>query len=964
MEDVMVPGVSTEALEKYGGLKPTQIKGDEDFAALDPGTKFIDPEGNRRVKPWTVKSDADFEAVPEGEQFIDPEGKTRQKPRYEGVSYTSNLLYNMAANDKERKKALEVSYPGKVKELKEGEYYVEDEGGVKRKPKGFLGSPGAFLGAQAAPVVGSIAGEIGGGLAGAVGGPAGIFGGAVAGGAAGGAAGQGFNDAILQIAGIYDRTAGEEATELGIAGAAGGIGTGVGRGVGAAWPAVKGTVAKYAPKIVGNFLGVDEAGLKTAIGMREKGVDLVPPSMWAKEAPHIHNLVEVLDPAFRTQRPLVQSAEKHYETTAGGILEGMGVKRESSILNPTTEVPTKEAGEKILLKVVEESTARDAQLAQTLAERKAAAVAGLPSDNSKLVSEWDAAQKAAKDLIDAGFQDIEQDVHKAAMISGAGHNGGDLWQMVGNKLQQVRQAIGARHTKWYQQADEAAGGALPNSEGLSNVATQFLKELPEGFENKYPSVVKQIRDLAGVENAKGEMVKEAVTPTFGQLHNLRSVLRNSVNWYDLPSDIKNGAFKFFASRVDEILHDPGASEQLKLAARLLDSTDKSYGESMRVFNAKEISAVMKGLEAGEPADPHLLFNAIAREGHTDLTAKIMDMIGPNLASGVKAADVRSMLDSSKGLLGNIEGKRFVSEVLDRYRSGMLNAIHGSQMGEKLLEQAKRIASLEGTIDINVRPGDTAMDIIGKARTAADAAKAAAKADPLKALQTAMEQVEKSHAAEVSRLNMERGKGPLGFLHNPNIGAMEAVDRILSNEDMILAAGGKFGEQSPEFNMLRQIYMQRVFEGSLNLSSKLKNISPEVQHIMMPGVTLDQAQLLAKEMDFLTETKAMSLGAGKSIMAQAAVEHPWSRVGGKLVTYIPKVLPGTDALGRYAMGKYFKMVTNLSNNLTFMRWVEKGLKGDEQARQMVKREVQRQMQIGGAIGAGAAESQFATPRQPQ
>lgn len=962
MEDLMVPGVPTETLEKFTNLKPPQIKGDEDFAKLEPGSKFTDPEGKQRVKPYSVKSDADYESVPEGEKFIDPEGKVREKPRFEGVSYTSNLLYNMAVNDKERKKALEVSYPGKVKESKPGEFYVEDEGGVKRKPRGFMGAPGAFLSAQAAPVIGSIAGEIGGGLGGSVLGPAGTFGGAVAGGAAGGAAGQGFNDAILQIAGIYDRTTGEEATELGLAGAVGGVGTGVGRGVAAVAPTIKGAVSNILPKAVADFLGAEPKGLRAAIELREKGVDLVPPSMWAKEAPHVQNLAEVLDPAFRTQRPLQQAAEKHYETTAGGILEGMGVKPQSSLLNPTAEVPTKEAGERLLLKVRAESSARDAALNARLAERKAQAMAGLPSDGAALESEWKAAQKAASDLIDAGFQDIEQDISKAAMISGAGHNGGDLWQMVGTKLQQVRQAIGARHTKWYQQADEAAGGALPNSEGLSAVANSFLKELPAGFENKYPTVVKQIRDLAGVENEKGEIVKEAVTPTFGQLHNLRSVLRNNVNWYDLPSDLKNGTYKFFANRVDEILHDPGANEQLKLAARLLDATDKSYGESMRVFNAKEISAVMKGLEAGEPADPRLLFNAIAREGHTDLTAKIMDMIGPNLATGVKAADVRSMLDNSKTLLGTIDGGRFINEVLDRYRSGMLQAIHGPQMGEKLLEQAKKIAALEGKIDIQVRPGDTAMDIIGKARMAADAAKEAAKADPLVALNKAMQRVEREHKLEVARMQREQRAGPLGFLYHPNIQAMEAVNRILSNEDLILAAGGKFGENSPEFNMLRQIYVQRVFEGSFNLSSKLEKISPEVQHIMFPKATLAQLQQLATEMDFLTSTKAMQVGAGKSIMATERVEHPWGAI--PLGKGLGKVVPGADAAGRAMLGKYYKFVTEMANNLTFMRWVEKGLKGNAQAREMVKREVQRQMQIGGAVGAGLAESQFATPQQPQ
>lgn len=944
----LLTGINTQGFSTVA--EPTKISGDEEFEALAPGTRFTGPDGKERVKPYKVEGDADYSEVPEGSQFIDPKGQLREKPKYEGVNYTANTLYNMAVNDQERQKALEFEYPGKVKPLPEGGFYVEDEGGVKRKPKGFTEAPGSFLTAQAAPVAGSVAGEIGGGLLGSVAGPVGTVGGAVAGGAGGGMVGQGFNDAILQLAGVYDRSGGEEALNIGLSGAAGGVGAGVGRAFAAVAPMLKGAVRNVLPRAAVDFLGAEPAGLSTAIGLREKGVPLVPPSMWAKEAPHVQNLVEVLDPAFRTQKPLLQAAEGHYEKSAGEILEQFGVKPSGSLLNPTAEVPTKEAGEKLLLKTRAESGAADARLQAALAERKAAAGAGAPANNEQVLADWQASRKAAESLIDAGFKDIETDIDKAMLISKAGHNGGELWQMVGNKLQGVRQGIVSRHNLWYKQADEAAGGHLPDSSGLAEKASDFLKQLPEEFKSKYPTVVQQLGKLG-----------EGEQPTFGQLHNLRSVLRNNVNWLDMSSDLRNGTYKFFANRVDEVLHDPKAVPELQLASRLLDATDTSYGESMRVFNAKEIKAVMAGLESGEPADPKLLFDAIAREGHTDLTAKIMKMIGHNLASGVKAADVQSMLNASKTLAGTTDGNLFAREVLGRYRTGMLDAIHGSEMGGKLLKQAQNIAALEGKIDINVRAGDTAMDIIGKARMAAENAKKAA-ADPLIALNKSMKKIEREHQIETTRMQREQRSGPLGFLYHPDIQAMEAVDKILGSEDLILAAGAKFGEKSPEFNMLRQIYAQRVFERSFNLGDKLAKISPEVQNLMFPGTTLPQLQLLAKEMDFLTSSKAMATGAGKSIMATERVEHPWSSI--PLGRGVGKIVPGVDAGGRFMLGKYYKFVTDLSNNLTLLRWIEKGLKGNEAAREMVRKEVQRAMQVGGAVGAGLGESQFAKPQQPQ
>jgi len=62
-----------------------------------------------------------------------------------------------------------------------------------------------------------------------------------------------------------------------------------------------------------------------------------------------------------------------------------------------------------------------------------------------------------------------------------------------------------------------------------------------------------------------------------------------------------------------------------------------------VFEAQQIKAIMRGLEAGEPADPGNLFKTVVKEGHTDLTNRIRGMVGPNLWAGVQAADLREIV---------------------------------------------------------------------------------------------------------------------------------------------------------------------------------------------------------------------------------------------------------------------------------------------------------------------------------
>lgn len=947
----------------------TKVASDEDYDKVKFGDQFIDPEGNKRTRPWEVKTDDDFASVPEGAQFLDPEGNLREKPRYEGINYTSQTLYNMAVNDKERKKALELGYPGKVKQ--EGkEFYVDDEGTL-RKPRGMTQTGMGLLGgltSAAAPTLGAIGGEIAGGVAGSAAGPAGAIGGAIGGGAGGAMLGQGFNDAIMALAGVYDRSGGEEATEVGMAGGMGALGSAAGRVIGGAAPYIKDKALTGAPKAAADFLGADEKGLRTAIELREKGVDLVPPSGWAKEAPHLQNVTEVLDPAFRTQQPLKQAAEGHYEKTGSQILSDAGTKASGSLLNPEAKVSSKEAGESLLLKAREELTAADAKLQAAYEARKTTAANAVVGPDRDALRQAEAeARNAAQKVIDAGFRDIEQDVTKAATVSKAGHNGGDLWWGVAEKLKATRTGIVKRAEKMYGEADTLAGGHLPQSEGLPKLAEQFLSEVPPDFKQRYPSIVQKLEALGGKVGENGEVIAEPHTPTFGELHNIRSMLRDGADWYTLSSDVKNGSFKYFAKAVDDVLHDAHAVPELKAAAEQLDKADDFYRENMRVFNARQIKTVMDGLKAGEPADPQQLFNAIVKEGHTDLTKRVMDMVGPNLAAGVRAADVQSMLDNSKSLIpGQIDGMRFVNEVLSRDRSNMLDTIHGREIADKLRKQAQHIAALEGRIDMPVKPGDKALDIIAGARTLAEEAKQAGRTDPLSEIKKETKRIENEmKQARSGMLKSMRGDKLGKILFDPSVGAVEAADQILAKEDLLLAAGARFGEDSPEFNLLRGVYLQRLLQGSMDVSSKLQSSTPEVQQIMLKGATVDQVKTLAKEMDFLLGTKALTSGArgtGASMMAVSRVEHPWGAI--PLGKTVGKVVPGADAAGRGMLGKYYKFVTEMMNNLTFLRWVEKGLKGDEAAREMTRQQVQRWAQRGGAVGAGAAEGQFQTPQQPE
>jgi hypothetical protein len=568
------------------------------------------------------------------------------------------------------------------------------------------------------------------------------------------------------------------------------------------------------------------------------------------------------------------------------------------------------------------------------------------------------ARTAAQRLIDEGYKDIETDIKTGLKIAQAGHNSGDLWGAVGEKLMAVRRAVGARVNVMYDAADQAAGGHLPNIEGLPHQAEQFLQQLPPDFQSKYPDIVKKLRDLAGTKDEKtGEWIKEPVEPTFGQLHNMRSQMRANINYSDLTPDIREGVYKFFAGKVDSVLHDADAVPELLEASKLLKDADKFYAENIKLFNAQQVKAVMRGLEAGEPADPQNLYNVVVKSGQSDLTSKIKEKVGPNLWAGVKAADMQSMLDSSKTLQpGVIDGRTFAREVLSRHRNNTLEVVHGKEATEKLLEQARRIEMLNGRLEIPVRPGDTVTQVIARARQAEEIAKLEAKRDPIGTLNKEMKKVEIEHKREASKAAAERRKDPLGFLYNPTTGASEAVDKILASEDLILASAAKFGEQSSEFEMLRQVWAQRLLTGGMRPGQELAKVSPEIQALMFPGVTLNQARTLAKEMDFLLDTRAGSRGTAQGMAAMAKVEHPWGTgLGGKVVGTAMKAVPGSAAAARSALGAYYGTMRKLITSPALLRWLEKGLNGSPADREAVRQQIGAVLQKGGAVGAGAGEA---------
>ena len=442
----------------------------KDYEAVPHGRAYLDPEGNRRFKP--IRDKNDYVALEEGSEYADPTGTIRVKPKYEGIDFSPQALYDIAHSDKGRKKALEKYYPGKVKEDPNGGFYVEDEDGKLRKPGRGLSKFTAGAASEAIPMVLSGGGALLGGAVGTAAAPGvGTVAGGAGGGAYGGYMGSRINDIFSQLAGVYDEEgATRDAVVSAIAGGAGDI---AGRGVAAAVPAAKeilGATSRGAAKTTAKFLGANPEKLETALSIAEKGEQpgagpfglskpgtAVSPSAMFESSPHLTNVAETLQTKFDASDTYLQNAEKFMDKRAKDILahKDIGSIVEDSLVHPKAAVSTEEAGsllkESARLRAVNQSVEADRQLAEALANRRAAVEAKHAPDieahrtrNESVIRTAEQAKAAADNLVNEGFQAIEKQANDAVRVAQVGHNAGDLWRSVAESFVGRRRSSGER----------------------------------------------------------------------------------------------------------------------------------------------------------------------------------------------------------------------------------------------------------------------------------------------------------------------------------------------------------------------------------------------------------------------------------------------------------------------------------------------------------------------------------------
>jgi len=989
---------------------PVKVKDYGEVDALSPGTKFLDPEDSTRVvtKPYTPSTYDDLKDIPEGAPFIDPKsGKPSKKPYFRSVGFTAQMLHDMALSPAGRRQALERVYPGKVFEDAEG-LFVND-GGTLRRPGSGRGA-GAFLGATAAetaPAVGLTGGLVIGGAAGSVEPGPGNVAGAALGMVGGAMAGRAFNNAVLALAGVHEPLE-NQVSAIGTEGAFAAGGEVIGRGISKIPGAVKSATSVAStslgkakdlaaritpdflesigitPKTARKFLGTTKEVAAQAHGIAERG-GRPAPSTFMPEAPMIKK-IEDFDAVFRAQNVFGQAARDYYEKQGADILKRpeIGVDFEGTLTSAEKKVSSEQAGKLALAAARRDMAIADAQLEADWRDAKEAFNAIVGSEGGiaevqrkyqqavqKLTESHARAAAEAKNLASAAIKGIGDDVDLILERAGGHEAPGELWRMVGSQFTGYRQAVRLRAQQLYDASDAVGGDVVIPTSQVGAEAKEFLDGLPKEIRDKYPADIRRLARMAGEDPDPNAIPFDPHAPeghnnppvdlSFKDARHLRSWLRHGIDYNDLTPDMRQGSLKLFENKLNTLLHSTDLPEQARGAAQLLDQADAYYKSTMPFFDDKMVTTIMKGLEAGAPPNAEVLAHTLFAPEHVESMRRARGVVGENMWSLVQAAHARDVINRSMTLdPGVMNASRFAGLVEDMAQSGILKTGYDPAFANRMLEAARNVRRLEGAIPIRPEETDTLASTMRKAEAAAEQVKKFADADPMKAFSAEVKRIDKAWDAARKDAKAARRGEPLHFLYEDSASALavRSADKILGSQDLIMAAAGQFGRESPEFNALRQVYVQRFLQRTLGKTGKLREelagergITEEVQALMFPGVTHGQMLQLARDMEFLFSTSATDVGG--SFAAAARVLNPLHSFPlprlGYVGTFITSV-PGVSTIARASLGKLFALVVDSASHPEFIAWLAEKLKKGALERSMARDILRDRMRLGGWFGA--------------
>ena len=630
-------------------------------------------------------------------------------------------------------------------------------------------------------------------------------------------------------------------------------------------------------KPVGAYIDRDPEAAARARALADKGMR-VSPSAYASLP--------------RSQFFLEQSRKFDYDPTAAssaeiakeGLIAAMrkGGASEAEIenaqnqLSKTADYSLEKSGEavrdrldtersqgEIKLNRTADKIANDAEVAGNA--KAAAAVA----EHEKTVNALTRAQAksagAAQKMIDKGMTSLDR-IRRAAAP-------GALGETMSNAITGLRNATTDAATVLYDKATRLAGDVkiTTNTREVTDAVDNFRRDIPADVIKQSPVLERLIAKLGqadeevgtGVLDASGkEMTREAESGmAFGELHQLRSELRDLGYNASLTPSMKKGAYKYFSGVVDRMIAEGSNSlstPKLKAAGQALKEADDFYAKNMAKFRDAGLQKLADNMKSKLPPNPEEVARQIANSDNRNLRRQILDLAGPQTRRKIASADMDGILTEIRSqATGEINSRDFLSQIEQRAKSGVLADYYGETQASTILALARRLAQRGGTVPLDVGQQDNFVRALRAANQKADELAKLVKPDPIGIL-------EKERAAAQTRIGQLRDvkKTSETAEFDPLQAAMSgtghaAAERIIRSPTLISSAIARFGAEDPAIKLLQRQALERLLtpiargEKGSSLTAGLLDIPEESQKLLFPDGLHDDLRVLAKDIDFVS-----------------------------------------------------------------------------------------------------------------
>jgi hypothetical protein len=751
-----------------------------------------------------------------------------------GIDFLKQATLKRADNPEEAKAVMEYFF-GKGN-------YGQDKGGrwwgvVNGKKVAAFNPFGSELAAGAVGTAPVTAGAIGGGLIGTEFGP----GGSVVGAGGGAAFGKAVDEAFKAAQGLFKKSAGEEAGTL-------------------ARTAVENAAFEAGGQLVGHALSSIGSVVKKGLGKATpEGVGMTE-KMLAGEGGPMERRWLTSYPKGAARPPLVSAAPGakilHYDQQLRNLIKG-NPQEARNVLYIQGQIKQMLQNEGIPEQEISTMMEEVSDTSAAISSR----AAGESAVNA-VVQHHESLAKAADQSLAVAKQELGRtDKLMRALGSTAP---GDLATTVSGELQASRRAFGQRMNAVYDNIDRVVGGAsvIPTFLLKRSIAP-IVKSLPP---ERLPTIFKEISELPPNVSIKQmqryrtrlrELADGGLTPDIDN-HLMADAARAADASFDKT---------MFANAPDtrpmlQILKNVFGELPSEKAVRLLRDADNMYREGIAKYKDATINKIVQQAKSGIPVNPEVVANQIVDLGSVERTKTILSLLTPESRRAVAAADMKNIIGDAarktdpSGAGKIIEGDALL-KTLDE-RGALLDAVYGPVYGQKFVgtikEQAKRLAAIDGKIEVSaLTPGRETLAI----------------EDAIQSTQAIDDFVAKNPVAALRRGSPKDVDRAVRFIVQPG------------NEAKLEAAINFYGPQSDVVSNIRRYVLKDVLSkamvelpttartiGGTGMDEALKKFTPRQQELLFPDGLLEDMKTVAKEARFLFPWDEKDIGAS---MAAANVK---------------------------------------------------------------------------------------------